>query len=201
MKPTSLLIIIALILGSCHNSNNQKTATTIADSNNAQLIDNGPTKGSLIKSDTINIANIKTHAFSDPIKKDTFKLRLYGKSLTDADVDFEIISFDKRTIFSEHFKSIDLIGDTPNDTSVSLKIKEETIKKRFADFFIDKAFHAPAIDKADQPDEDYSIMPEFNEIQINSSAIGFSYSYGYEGIYSIAYSKKQKKAVLYFSYN
>jgi hypothetical protein len=40
--------------------------------------------------------------------------------------------------------------------------------------------------------------PEWLDISHDSSAVGFQYAYGYEGVYNIAYSKKQKKVVQYF---
>lgn len=57
----------------------------------------------------------------------------------------------------------------------------------------------PAIKIAEPFSSDTSDKEIWYDIKSDKSAIGFVYYHGYEGVYCIAYSKKKKKVVNYFT--
>ena len=63
------------------------------------------------------LRNSTTHLFSDPFKKDTFKIHLSGSSILSGFVRFEIINYQGKEIYSEHFESIYLLGYGLSDNS------------------------------------------------------------------------------------
>jgi hypothetical protein len=150
------------------------------------------------KSDAqILIAKAYTHPFSDPTKQDVFNISLVGKSLLKGTVTFKIVDFMGRQIFIEKYPSEDfLTGETDLRSPKQLANK---LKAQIDHFFDAKNFALPAISLADRYDSDYSDKKTWEDIKAERTATGFTYSHGYEGTYSIAWSKKQKKVVVYFS--
>ena len=152
------------------------------------------------KSVPVLLTSVYQHSFSDPSKKDIFKLALIGSSILKGKVLFEITTSDHRNIYSETFPATDLYGDLEEDFFTK-KQRTDTIKKRFNLFFKASNFKEPAIDRkvtySKYNDDNYDKVT-FYDIKSDQSAIGFLYTHGYEGTYGIAWSKKQKKVVKYF---
>jgi hypothetical protein len=84
-------------------------------------------------------------------------------------------------------------GDT------SEKAREQYIRHRIKDFFSEEHFSNPAIKADEAYNEDYAKKADWEDIKTDRTAIGFDYLIGEEAGRHIAYSKKQKKVVLYFS--
>jgi hypothetical protein len=138
------------------------------------------------------------HAFSNPYTKDHFLLSVSGKSILDGKISLSISTNDHKIIFRDHFQATDLLWDY-DEADLTKKQKEEIIRKRMKYFFNDSSFIKPAIKIASPFGPDNSDKAVWLDIKSNKEAIGFVYSYGYEGTYAIAYSKKKQKAVLYYS--
>jgi hypothetical protein len=145
--------------------------------------------------DTTTIMLVKQypHLFSDQTKKDTFKLILKGGSILTGKVTFDIIAYNGKLIFTEKFDAIDLLGDLDDVTNNRQKV--DTIKSRFAAFFNESAFTKPALDNKAPLDSDYVDIKIQKDIRADTTATGFFYAYGYEGVYEIAYSRRKKKVV------
>ena len=137
------------------------------------------------------------HPFSDINKKNSFCLTLTGKSVVSGKITFEIYDFNKRLIHNESFDASGLLGD--EGEVIPVKVQPDTIITRMKRFFNKENFIKPAIKMAKKFDPDYSDKIIWSEINSNKSAIGFLYAHGYEGSYAIAYSRKNKKAVCYYS--
>lgn len=149
--------------------------------------------------DSILIEQRAFHDFSQVGKKDEFYICIRGKSITEGKVIFKIISHDKTTILNEEFPSYLLmdygfIGDLESE-----KDREKYMTNRIREFFNEKKFFYPAIKPEEHFDKDYSDKEIWDEIQSDKSAIGFSYHLGEGDGRKIAYSKKNKKAMMYFN--
>lgn len=138
------------------------------------------------------------HCFSDPFKRDTFKLTMTGKSISAGKILFEIISCQNKKIYSEKFGAFDLM--TGIDSLPGVKQTEDTIRHRFYHFFDIEAFSVPALDrKVDEIDTGYVDLKTQTDIRSDTTAIGFTYSIGYESLIELAYSKKNKTTVICFA--
>jgi hypothetical protein len=187
MKKTisTLFLIVSIIITAC---NHHEKKLIVAKTNKKPLTSH--------EADTNQILLSKAclHAFSDQSKLDTFKLVMKGKSINTGKIKFEIISFNNQKIYSEDFNAYDLLGDLDN---LSVKQNEDTIRTRFNNFFQPENFSAPALDrKLDLLDTDYVDLKTQKDISSDPTAIGFTYSVGYEGFSEIAYSKRQKMTVV-----
>lgn len=76
---------------------------------------------------------------------------------------------------------------------------EEYIKDRIDKFFNDDNFRQPAIASNDTFDEDYTKKEIWDDIISDQTSVGFHYLIGEEDGRNIAFSKKQKKVVLYYN--
>ncbi len=139
----------------------------------------------------------KQHIFSDVAHPDTFKLTVKGASMTHALVNFEIINFKGEVIYSQQFASSFLM-DFGAASSDSLE-QEAFITKRINEFFTEASFIQPAIAVDMVFDPNYSGKENWNEIKADRSSIGFIYQIGKEDGRRIAYSKRQRKVVMYFN--
>ena len=149
--------------------------------------------------DSILIEQRAFHDFSEVGKKDEFHICIRGKSIVEGNVIFTITSYDKRTILKEEFPSNLLLGYGFEGDIESVKDREKYMKNRIREFFEEKNFKYPAIKQDEVFNEDYSVKEIWNDIQSDRAAIGFYYLIGEEDGRSIAYSKKTKKAVMYFN--
>ena len=148
----------------------------------------------------ILIRNSTLHAFSDPIKKDTFQVEVSGKSLLDGLVYFKIISFSGNEIYKISFNANDLIGYGLSNNPTN-KEKEKFIKDRINKFFNKDNFMIPAIKNTDEYDQDFSDKDIWLDIKSDPLAIGFYYLIGEEDNRIIAFSKKHKKVVMYMNFD
>lgn len=146
------------------------------------------------------IRNSILHSFSDPNKKDSFQIEILGKSLLKGTVVFKIISYAGTELFNISFQSHDLIGYglPENPTIID---KENYIKDRINNFFKKDNFIIPAIKKSDEFDQDFSDEEVWLDIKSDPTAIGFYYLIGEEDNRQIAYSKKNKKVVMYMNFD
>jgi hypothetical protein len=149
--------------------------------------------------DSILIENRMYHVFSNPEKKDTFYICVKGKSLTEGKVVFTIISYNGVEILKEEFSSYTLLDYGFNDDYSTKKNKEEYIKKRIKEFFLESNFYAPAINTGERFNEYYSVREIWEEIKSDKTAVGFNYLIGEEDGRKIAYSKKKKRIVMYYN--
>jgi hypothetical protein len=144
---------------------------------------------------------VDKHPFSDPQKNDIFSIALYGQSITEGIVVFEIFDSNRELIFNEKFAAKDLFSNQ-DDVFTDAQVRD-SIKLKMARFFDKNRFSSPAI-KADATldwafsNPDNVDSEEWEEIKKDRSSIVFIYSYGYEGLYGIAYNKKRKHVFLVF---
>jgi hypothetical protein len=143
----------------------------------------------------------KYHHFSDGELKDNFIIKLSGSSIDSSNLEFEIKNSSGYSIFKRKFPASDLLADMAD--ALSRKQKIDTINARLTHFFDESNFVYPAITGIDEigenlDDPNASDTANWNEIKAIPNSIGFYFSYGYEGTYGIAYSKKKKKAVVIF---
>lgn len=142
----------------------------------------------------------KHHEFSTPGQKDLFQLEVKGSDLLHAEVFFTITSSGNRSIYNISFHSIDLINpDLPAGIDAPKKDQIAFIENRIRTFFDETNFRIPAIAANQEFDEEYSDKQIWDEIKNDKTAIGFYYLLGEEDGRQIAYSKRQKKVVLYFN--
>jgi hypothetical protein len=151
------------------------------------------------KIDSILIDQRVSHDFSQVGKKDEFYICIRGKSITEGQVIFTIISHDKTIILREEFPSYLLMNYGFEGDLESAKDRKKYMRNRIREFFAEKNFYFPAIKPDEAFVEDYSNKEIWNDIHSDRTAIGFSYLIGEEDGRKIAYSKKSKKVVMYFN--
>lgn len=145
---------------------------------------------------TVIATVISKHLFSENLIKDSFILILKGKTILTGTIDFKIFK-NKSLIYEDSFLATDFLYDQA-DIIPSVKQKEDSIMTRVKHFFAETHFIQPAIDSTEKSDDNNPDPKIWKEIKSYPSAIGFIYSYGYEGTYGIAYLKSKQKAVQYF---
>ncbi len=182
-----ILSLTALFILSCNLNNNKKQ-------NNQS--DSLPNQVGL-KPKGLLLSNSIVHAFSDPILKDTFKLFIRGGSIVKGNVLFEIVSHNNKLIYHETFAANELLEDDYQDSTI--KIKEDSITRRFKDFFGESNFLIPATSVDSSYELEIIKDKDWDDIKSDNTSIGFIYSHFYEGAQAIAYSKKRKKVIIYFS--
>lgn len=137
------------------------------------------------------------HEFSSPNEMDLFRIQLTGRSIPEGEITFEIRSQARGIIYQESFPAIYLLG-----YGYAGETDEEAanyIKGRIDDFLDTAQFSKPAISEMDSFEEEYSEKAIWEDIASDSTSIGFYYHVGEENGRHIAYSKKRKKVVVYFS--
>jgi hypothetical protein len=154
--------------------------------------------GSITFQQSTLLENIVNRKFSDPTTKDKFSITIIGESLIKGMMVFQIVDANGSEILTEKYPANYLIGYGLNPDA-TVDEQENYIKKRVDEFFKDENFHSPAIELESKFDEDESDYQIWNDIKSDSSAVGFFCLIGEEGFQSIAYSKKLKKVVVYFS--
>lgn len=150
------------------------------------------------KVDVPLLTNVVTHHFSSPSFKDTFKIRLTGRSITEATVAFEIKTNHGLVIHYATYPSYYLIG-YGLDNEASEIDKAAYIRSRFLKLFDEENFRQPAIFEDEEFDADYSDAEIWEDIKSDTTAVKFEYLIGEESYNQIAYSKKLKKVVTIFS--
>ena len=141
------------------------------------------------------------HAFSDPSKKDEFRIVITGKSLLKGKALFTITSAEGKNLLKEEFDADYLLDYGFMGDINSKKETDAYITKRVKDFFSPDQFSVPAIKEEDVfEDQSYYIDKEtWEEIKKDKNAIGFYYLLGKEDGRHIAFSKKKRKVVMYFN--
>lgn len=147
------------------------------------------------------VENTQHHAFSNPEKKDVFFIGIKGKNLLNGKVVFTITSAEGKQLLKEEFGADYLFGYDFTGDFKSQKDTDAFIKKRIQSFFSEDKFSVPAIeDDVVFEDQSYYIDQQtWDEIKSNKQAIGFHYLLGSEDGRHIAYSKKKKKAVMFYN--
>ena len=158
---------------------------------------------------------IKNHAFSNPDKKDTFKLLYNCGNLADSMI-FQIISFSGTKIYEKRFTGTsfydygrpwyDYITDPKRgkgfkpenlskEVSDSLhKADLRYIQKRMNDFFNEDRFIVNPILRF-KNDKLKLNMSDYRGITEDSTVIGYAIQLSVEGFEMIAYSRKMKKVM------
>lgn len=142
--------------------------------------------------------NVVERNFSNPEEKDELSIKIIGNSILGGTAVISITTKVGRTIFKEEFPARYLIGYSFTGSYDNEDHKEDYIKERVDEFFVEENFSNPAISTDEQFDEDYSELDNWNDIKSDKTAIGFYYLIGEEAGCRIAYSKKQKRTLTYF---
>jgi len=198
MKKTNWLYLLTLIaVIACNTSSQKVTKPQLTKPKPAVNTETDNTDTLITAGDTAHILmrQVYSHAFSDPSKKDTFKLYLTGTALIGGKVLFAVVAHSGKLIYIEKFNAYDLIGDL-DDTDPTPNQREDTIRARFNDFFNRKSFETPALDISQPIDSDLADIGIQKDIRSDKTSIGFTYAYGYEGVQEIAWSKRRKKVVI-----
>jgi len=192
MKPLVFTFLV-LLLGACTESKQQVSKDS--DTSALDRVYNNIKEHKKLPEKVLLTYDVE-HNFSSKQQKDHFKLTIYGDSIYTGILLLQVISYDKRIIYADTFAARGLMWDL-NDSAITVKQREDTIKWRASTYFFDDKFiDSPRIDSSDV--EPPVMIEDVREIASDKNAIGFIYAYGYEGVYCIAYSKKKKKAVFYF---
>jgi len=191
----SIIIILSLLILSCDYGHKKIGQNTVIP--HKQEKEKLGTNTEEIKNNILLVNNTQ-RTFSNPNTKDIFSIKITGPSLLKGQMIFQITDSNGNVILKEEYPSNYLIGYEFDDDD-PIEKKEEHIKKRVAEFFKDDNFFTPAIEKDLKYDEDYSDLKVWNDIKSDSTAIGFYYLIGAENGSKIAYSKKEKKVVMYFN--
>ncbi|WP_341904990.1 hypothetical protein [Fluviicola taffensis] len=197
----SLLIGTSLTISSCGGDSSKKETEEVSTDKEIKEV-KAPKESSETpeKSDFL-IENKIMHAFSNPSKKDEFRIVITGKSLLKGKVLLTITSSDGKNLIREEFDANYLLG---YDFTGNINSKKETdafIQKRIREFFSEDRFSTPAIEEnITFEDQSYYIDKEtWEEIQADKQAIGFYYLLGSEDGRHIAFSKKKGKVVMFYN--
>ncbi|MGV3609837.1 MAG: hypothetical protein ACO1N0_02740 [Fluviicola sp.] len=196
-----LLTGSALIFSSCGESTREEAKNSVKmDEHQTEEPVKPGTELPTEKSDYL-IENKVLHAFSDPSKKDEFRIVITGKSLLKGKVLFTITSAAGKNLLKEEFDANYLLNYGFQGDIDSQKDTDAFITKRIRDFFSKESFFVPAIKENDVfEDQSYYIDEEtWKEIKANKKAIGFHYLVGEEDGRYIAFSKKKGKVVMVYN--
>ncbi|WP_343636412.1 hypothetical protein [Fluviicola sp.] len=147
------------------------------------------------------IENKILHTFSDPGKKDEFRIVVTGENLLKGKVLFTITTSEGKNILKEEFEADYLLGYDFTGDIHSQKETDAFITKRIKEFFSKDRFTTPAIEEDVLfEDQSYYIDQEtWEEIKANKQAVGFYYLLGKEDGRHVAFSKKKGRAVMYYN--
>lgn len=196
----SAIIVISLLLTSCGESTREK-ALKSAESAAPETDTVVKEEKSLPEKSPYLIENKVLHAFSDPARKDEFRIVITGESLLKGKALLTITNPEGKNLLREEFDANFLLG---YDFTGNINSKKETdafITKRIKEFFSEDRFSVPAI-KDDEifEDQSYYIDKEtWEEIKADKQAIGFYYLLGAEDGRHVAYSKKKGKVVMVYN--
>ena len=143
----------------------------------------------------------KKHHFSSMKRQDTFVLTVTGQDVIYSSVTLKILRWDGKQIYKHHFTSGEMMEYGPKDID---KYHPDSLSviKHLSHFFDEASFRFPAIPDTNDYSasmRDFSISyEEWLSILKDKTSIGFNYILGAEDGYTIAYSKRYKKVVIYF---
>ena len=194
-----LLIGISFTMTSCGESTREKAKRSAGTEPKAEE-PKKETNEISVPNDFL-IENKVLHTFSDPSKKDEFRIIITGKSLLKGKVLFTITSSEGENLLREEFDANYLLGYDFTGNIDSQKETDAFIKKRIREFFSEDRFSVPAIEEDIVfEDQSYYIDKEtWEEVKANKQAVGFYYLLGSEDGRHIAFSKKKRKAVLFYN--
>ncbi|MNK32877.1 hypothetical protein D3C87_513480 [compost metagenome] len=194
-----LLIAAAVFLASCGNSTREQAKRSAGKADKTEE----PVDPEDLKEESEYLMDHKVlHAFSDPAKKDEFRIVVTGKSLSKGKVIFTITNSEGKRLLTEEFEADYLLGYEFEGNINSQKETDAFITKRIKSFFSEDHFKVPAIaaDVAFEADQSYYIDKEtWQEIKSDNQSIGFYYLLGKEDGRHIAFSKKKGKVVMYYN--
>lgn len=190
------VFLISTLLTSCGESTREEAKKSVETEPKTEAEAEKP----LEKSEYL-IENKVLHTFSNPAKKDEFRIVIMGESLLKGKVLFTITSAEGKNLLKEEFDADFLLG---YDFTGNINSKEETdafITKRIKTFFAEKQFSVPAIeDDVLFEDQGYYVDKEtWDEIKANKQSVGFYYLLGKEDGKHVAFSKKKGRAVMYYN--
>lgn len=200
--PFLLLLIGTLFLVySCGDTVSKKESRETHTEKEMKETEEPKESASASKKSDLLIENKVLHAFSDPSKKDEFRIAITGKSLLKGKVLFTITNSEGKNILREEFDANYLLGYDFIGNIHSQKETDAFIKKRIASFFSEDKFSIPAIEESVVfEDQSYYIDKEtWEEVKANKQAIGFYYLLGSEDGRHIAFSKKKGKVVMFYN--
>lgn len=197
----SLLIGTSLTISSCGGDSSKKEVKAVStEKENNETEEPNESVDPTEKSNFL-IENKIMHAFSNPSKKDEFRIVIKGKSLLNGKVILTITSSEGKNLVTEEFDANYLLG---YDFTGNINSKKETdafIQKRIREFFSEDRFSTPAIeDDITFEDQSYYIDKEtWEEIKADKQSIGFYYLLGAEDGRHIAFSRKKGKVVMFYN--
>lgn len=197
----SLLIGTSLTISSCGSDSSKKETEEVSTHKEIKEVKAPKESSETPEKSDLLIENKIMHAFSNPSKKDEFRIVITGKSLLKGKVLLTITSSDGKNLIREEFDANYLLG---YDFTGNINSKKETdafIQKRIREFFSEDRFSTPAIEEnITFEDQSYYIDKEtWEEIQADKQAIGFYYLLGSEDGRHIAFSKKKGKVVMFYN--
>lgn len=196
-----LLIGTSLAISSCGGDSSQKESREVSTEKESKEVKESKESSEATEKSDFLIENKIFHAFSNPVKKDEFRIVIKGKSLLKGKVLLTITSSEGKNLVHEEFDANYLLG---YDFTGNINSKKETdafIQKRIKEFFSEDRFSTPAIeDDIVFEDQSYYIDKEtWEEIKANKQSIGFYYLLGSEDGRHIAFSTKKGKVMLFYN--
>lgn len=187
-----ILIFSALGLASCNDTSKHDSKTSEKESPIVQTTKRARTIPPL----TLR----KEHLFSNATNPDIFSLDIIGDSIISGKAILKILNFENELLFKDSFPAADFLYDAYDVIPTNAE-REDTIVSRFKAFLDNRWFLTPAGIISSEMDPELNLEDKeiWKEIKSDSSITGFVYSHGYEGTYAIAFSKKKKKVVFYFT--
>ncbi len=201
-KPFLVLLTSAsLAMTSCGNDSSPKEINEVSTEKEINETEEPKKPVKADEESDLLIENKVLHAFSNPAKKDEFRIVITGKSLLKGKALLTVTSSDGKSLVKEAFDANYLLG---YDFTGNINSKKETdafITKRIKEFFSEDRFSVPAIEEdVVFEDQSYYIDKEtWEEVKANKQAIGFYYLLGAEDGRHIAFSKKKGKVVMFYN--
>ena len=199
--PAIVLGLSTTLLFSCGDSTREKAKKSVEMDEPQTEEPVKPETEAVIEKSAYLIENKVLRAFSDPAKKDEFRIVVTGKSLLKGKVLFTITSAEGKNLLKEEFDADYLLGYDFTGNMDSQKETDAFITKRVNQFFSKENFSVPAIeDEVVFEDQSYYIDKEtWEEIKSDKQAIGFYYLLGKEDGRHIAFSRKKRKVVMFYN--
>lgn len=192
------LIGVSLTIASCGESTREEAVKSVETEPKTEAQKEAEKPGE--KSEYL-LENKVFHTFSDPSRKDEFRIVVTGESLLKGKVLFTITNPEGKNLLKEEFEANFLLG---YDFTGNINSKEDTdafITKRIKEFFSKEKFSSPAIEEdVFFEDQSYYIDKEtWDEIKANKQSVGFYYLLGKEDGRHVAFSKKKGRAVMFYN--
>lgn len=196
-KLLALLLLAAVLLFAC-KQDRDKSKEVVPETPNIVGTNNKPdTDTALLLRKYVR----DTLFFSNPAQPDFFILEADGFEPKRTMLRFSIVNSKGIEIYSDSFKADLLLDDGIYDLTAKPTERERNkyIIDKANKFFDAKNVLKPAIKPGEEFSPEYSDKEIWQDIAGDTSAIGFYYLLAPNKGKSIAYSKKQKKVVVYFS--